>query len=100
MACNRTPCAEPGGGFLCLGQMRQLAGEITPPRATGGEHDERQRLGASVTGCTRDIERFGGGFFRLIAARVPQQPARQRAEHDRPHRMAGRCDAHRRRQRR
>ena len=87
--------AEPDGGFLRLGQARQLGSEIALPHAAGGEHDERQRLGTGVTGCTRDIERFGSGLLRLVAARDHQQPVRQRAEHDRPHRMAGRCKAHR-----
>ena len=56
--------AEPDGGFLRLGQVRQLGSEIAPPHAASGEHDERQRLGAGVTGCTRDIERFGRPLSR------------------------------------
>ena len=56
--------AEPGGGFLRLGQTRQLPDEIAPPRAAAGEHDERPCLDAGITGCTRDIERFGRGFLQ------------------------------------
>ena len=96
-ACNRTPCAPSRAAASSASARRGSSpSEIAPPHAAAGEHDERPCLDAGITGCTRDIERFGRGFLRLVAARVRQQPARQRAEHDRPHQMAGRCDARRR----